>query len=425
MRALNMKTPLFALAISAPLIVAAGATADIVQIIDAAGDGFGGNPLDRPRSIFGSTNATQSRIDVYVAGGGTDNGFRIDRNLQVAAIIRAAGDGVNPLTNTFGAAGDTLFAWFSGTNSDNVFRNRGSNLELINAGDGLDAPFDLALSRDGLRTSYVAGGSSDNAYLMNFDGTVVTELINSTGDGINPLDFAFGIDVDLAGNVYVTGASSDNAFRIAAGDGAITQIIDSTGDGNGNALARPFGIAVADDGTAYVTGTDSDNAFRIDPDGTVTQIIDSTGNGAGTLDRPFGIGVDRSGVVYVAGSTSDNVFRIEPDGTTCIVIDATGNGQFGLDGAEGISVLDEDPLLAVYVTGPNSDNAFRIDGEDLACPVVVCPEDLDGSGAVDFGDILAVISAWGEPGGPEDLDGSGTVDFGDLVIVLGAWGPCE
>jgi len=53
-----------------------------------------------------------------------------------------------------------------------------------------------------------------------------------------------------------------------------------------------------------------------------------------------------------------------------------------------------------------------------------CPEDLDGSGAVDFGDILAILSAWGNVGGPEDLDGSGFVDFGDLLAVLGAWGLC-
>ncbi len=52
------------------------------------------------------------------------------------------------------------------------------------------------------------------------------------------------------------------------------------------------------------------------------------------------------------------------------------------------------------------------------------PADLDDSGAVDFGDILAILSAWGNKGGPEDLDGSGTVDFGDILIVLAAWGPC-
>ncbi len=60
---------------------------------------------------------------------------------------------------------------------------------------------------------------------------------------------------------------------------------------------------------------------------------------------------------------------------------------------------------------------------DLNCPSD-CPADLDDSGAVDFGDVLAVLEAWGNPGGPEDLDDSGTVDFGDLLIVLAAWGPC-
>ncbi len=54
-----------------------------------------------------------------------------------------------------------------------------------------------------------------------------------------------------------------------------------------------------------------------------------------------------------------------------------------------------------------------------------CPADLDGNGSVDCGDILAILSAWGNKGAPEDLDGNGIVDFGDLLIVLSSWGPCE
>ena len=53
-----------------------------------------------------------------------------------------------------------------------------------------------------------------------------------------------------------------------------------------------------------------------------------------------------------------------------------------------------------------------------------CIADLDGSGAVDFGDILAILAAWGNAGGPEDLNGSGEVEFGDILVVLEAWGPC-
>jgi len=57
-------------------------------------------------------------------------------------------------------------------------------------------------------------------------------------------------------------------------------------------------------------------------------------------------------------------------------------------------------------------------------PAPDCPADLDESGAVDFGDILAVLSAWGCTDCPEDLDESGVVDFADLLVVLASWGPC-
>lgn len=67
---------------------------------------------------------------------------------------------------------------------------------------------------------------------------------------------------------------------------------------------------------------------------------------------------------------------------------------------------------------------FDMVGTITVVPSDPCPADLDGSGSVDFGDILAILSAWGNAGGPEDLDCSGTVDFADLLVVLGAWGSC-
>ena len=51
-----------------------------------------------------------------------------------------------------------------------------------------------------------------------------------------------------------------------------------------------------------------------------------------------------------------------------------------------------------------------------------CPIDLDGSGEIDFGDLLMVLEAWGEKDSPADLDGSGVVDFGDILLVLDSWG---
>jgi hypothetical protein len=54
-----------------------------------------------------------------------------------------------------------------------------------------------------------------------------------------------------------------------------------------------------------------------------------------------------------------------------------------------------------------------------------CPEDLDGSGDVGFGDILAVIAVWGPcPGCPEDLNGNDEADFADILAIIAAFGPC-
>ncbi len=54
-----------------------------------------------------------------------------------------------------------------------------------------------------------------------------------------------------------------------------------------------------------------------------------------------------------------------------------------------------------------------------------CTGDVDGDGAVNVNDLLALLGAWGtSPGGPHDLDGSGTVNVADLLVLLGHWGPC-
>jgi len=53
-----------------------------------------------------------------------------------------------------------------------------------------------------------------------------------------------------------------------------------------------------------------------------------------------------------------------------------------------------------------------------------CAADVDGNGDVGFGDVLAVLSAWGGTGGAEDVDGNGDVGFGDVLAILSAWGPC-
>ena len=55
-----------------------------------------------------------------------------------------------------------------------------------------------------------------------------------------------------------------------------------------------------------------------------------------------------------------------------------------------------------------------------------CEGDTNGSGDVDFDDLIAVLAAWGPcPDCPEDLNDDDMVDFSDLLLILGNWGSCE
>jgi hypothetical protein len=54
----------------------------------------------------------------------------------------------------------------------------------------------------------------------------------------------------------------------------------------------------------------------------------------------------------------------------------------------------------------------------------LCPADVSGDGMVNITDLLAVIAAWGQPGGPADVNGDGVVNISDLLAVIAAWGTC-
>ena len=74
-----------------------------------------------------------------------------------------------------------------------------------------------------------------------------------------------------------------------------------------------------------------------------------------------------------------------------------------------------------YAANDTGTGTLLVDGPD-DCP---CAADVDGDGTVAFGDVIAILAAWGPcPACPEDLDGSGDVGLPDLLAVLTAWGDC-
>lgn len=65
---------------------------------------------------------------------------------------------------------------------------------------------------------------------------------------------------------------------------------------------------------------------------------------------------------------------------------------------------------------------FQVDQFICAIP---CPADINGSGAVNVDDLLAVINAWGPCAGcTADINADGVVNVDDLLAVINAWGAC-
>jgi hypothetical protein len=87
---------------------------------------------------------------------------------------------------------------------------------------------------------------------------------------------------------------------------------------------------------------------------------------------------------------------------------------FALDQGTGFEYVD---------FGPDIMSNFHLQLY-VAEPPVLCPADVNGDGAVDVLDLLALLSAWGNTSGPEDINGDGIVDVLDLLELLSSWGPC-
>ena len=272
-------------------------------------------------------------------------------------------------------------------------------------------------------------------------GGAITQVLDTTGDGVSPASCPVGVAVDSADNVYVATYLSDNVFEISA-SGVITEVLNATGGGVAS-LGGPIGVAVDADDTLFVTGHLSNNVFAVTDTGGVQVILDASGGGTGTpLAQPFGVATDGAGNVFVAGfgSTSNSVFRVAPDNSTSIVLGPAGDGAGGpLQAPHALAV---DPAGNLYITGNASDNVFKV----TPGGVVTVIADLNGDGlgnrmdnptniAVDdagnvyvaafFSDNAFQIPVGGTPIEIIDATGDGTTAYGgasDFALALDSLG---
>ncbi len=192
-------------------------------------------------------------------------------------------------------------------------------------------------------------------------------------------------------------------------------------------------------------------------------------NGASATVRP---GVDSAGNIYSGDFIGVELWSLDPDGSTRWVqpssgellsqlgvspddevIVAGGSVGFGEPGwVRGYSTADGAQLWDIDLPAENGalqrtatkDPVFSADGatayvttqfagavNDYGYVWAIATGDprvgdVTGDGAVDIGDLLALLSAWGPcpppPAScPADLDGSGTVGIADLLVLLANW----
>ncbi len=125
------------------------------------------------------------------------------------------------------------------------------------------------------------------------------------------------------------------------------------------------------------------------------------------------------GTILAAGTASAGDFDL-----SWYTIDG-GGGMFSTGGAFELSGTIGQPDAGVVMTG----GSFELTGgfwAGVSGGAVPCPGDFDGSGVIDFPDLVALLADYGCTSGcSADVDGDGDTDFSDLVALLGVYGtPC-
>lgn len=143
--------------------------------------------------------------------------------------------------------------------------------------------------------------------------------------------------------------------------------------------------------------------------------------------------IDVQGIVDLGAGTPAHGVRLDVTDSLAEVVAGIGDARVivavgGTAPANGTFVdLPEGSLVGTTAIG----RELRItyaggDGNDVAIvagDLVTCLGDVTLDGAIDFGDLLVILTNWGTGAG--DLTGDGLVDFTDLLVILTNWGACR
>ena len=223
------------------------------------------------------------------------------------------------------------------------------------------------------------------------DGGVVTGPIGSvTGtslpNGSTPTELEFA-DLNVDGNPDV--------ITVNEGDDSLSILL---GDGSEFGSASSFTVGTSPQSmTVHDFDNDGDDDLVVSIINVERELVIIRNDSAGTVVLSAGDAV---------GSGSEPVL--------------VEHGDFDQDGLEDLACVID--LGGAPLRGPvNPGIGIYFNTTEV---VVNCPADINGDDVVDVSDVLAIISAWGEPGGAADVNGDSIVDVSDLLVIISAWGAC-
>ncbi len=209
---------------------------------------------------------------------------------------------------------------------------------------------------------------------------------------------------------------------------------DPVGTSNGSTQVQPENDVTAAPGVnCFFTGqgTAGGTLGAADVDGGFTTLTSPSMNATGGVAF---VNYNRWYSNSQGGGPNADVFRVQisgNNGTTWVPLETVGPTGAETNGGW----VFKEFRVSDFVT-PTSQVRIRFIAEDVGTGSLVeaavdevrmrvlsCarPGDIDGNGAVDGGDLAALLSNWGGSGAA-DLDGNGTIDGGDLAVLLSNWG---
>jgi endonuclease/exonuclease/phosphatase family metal-dependent hydrolase len=282
------------------------------------------------------------------------------------------------------------------------------------------------------------GGATYSNFVLQADAYQDGGLPGIRGQQYAEIDLP---DEIYAGDVVVAnshlkagGSSSDFNDRMEAALN-IAYFIDYyyNGAGSGvsdpnNKIILPTEGSVLDENTPVIWGGDLNQTPGVSSPATIT----TTGGGVGGTDGTDRDRTDASfdsavhpitGEVSTQGSNSKLDYLCWQDSITTarreFIFRTNGSG---MTAAQLPSPVDTYPIAPLAASSFASDHRpVIVDFILPAAPEPTCTADLDDSGSLNFGDVTAFLTLYGQGSLAADFDNSGSLNFGDVTAFLTAY----